>query len=220
MPKSKLLKRATQWLSTLDLPKIMTAGHIEGAINMPYGNGMQENFGDLPTDTQLNHRGVLFRPDSRPDDSDPPRMLGYDAIATEVRHDAGMGTDYVTQKAATAYFADFEANPMIAPADLFAKMDADEDLFILSIRQQDVYDEGHLKGAYLASWGTDLASKVAMLPTDVPVYVYCYTGQTAGQTVALLRMLGIDAYSIQSGYNQRRDGGTEGYEAYIETDCQ
>ena len=95
-------------------------------------------------------------------------------------------------------------------------MDAGEDLFIVDIRQQDVYDQGHLKGAYLASWGADLSAKVSMLPTDVPVYVYCYTGQTAGQTVAMLRMLGVDAYSIQSGY-MNGISQTEGYESYLET---
>ena len=40
-----------------------------------------------------------------------------------------------------------------------------------------------------------------MLPKDKPVYVYCYSGQTAGQTIALLRLLGIDAYSVKSGYS-------------------
>jgi rhodanese-related sulfurtransferase len=105
---------------------------------------------------------------------------------------------------------------MISWEDLFAKMDAGEELNIVSIRQQDVYDEGHIKGAVLASWGADLAEKVAMLPTDETVYVYCYSGQTAGQTVALMRMLGIDAISVKSGYNV---GATavEGYEAYVET---
>ncbi len=29
------------------------AGHIEGAINLPYGKGMQENFSILPTDKTL-----------------------------------------------------------------------------------------------------------------------------------------------------------------------
>ena len=63
-----------------------------------------------------------------------------------------------------------------------------------------MYGEGHVKGAYLAAWGEDLAAKVSQLPTDERVYVYCYSGQTAGQTVALLNMLGIDAVSVKSGY--------------------
>ena len=53
-----------------------------------------------------------------------------------------------------------------------------------------------------------------MMPTDKPVYIYCYSGQTAGQAVALMRMLGIDAYSVQSGFNYGATA-TEGYEAYV-----
>lgn len=39
----------------------------------------------------------------------------------------------------------------------------------------------------------------AELPTDKPVVVYCYSGQTAGQTVAALRLLGVDAVSLNGG---------------------
>jgi rhodanese-related sulfurtransferase len=38
-----------------------------------------------------------------------------------------------------------------------------------------------------------------MLPMDKKVVVYCYSGQTAGQTVAALRLLGYDAVSLKGG---------------------
>jgi rhodanese-related sulfurtransferase len=122
------------------------------------------------------------------------------------------------ESAATNYFAEFPGNRIVTWDDLFAKIDAGDEPFILSIRQNDVYSEGHINGAYLASWGTDLAEKVSMLPTDEPVYVYCYSGQTAGQTVALLNILGVEAYSVKSGYNLGASK-TEGFEAYVETDA-
>jgi len=124
-------------------------------------------------------------------------------------------TGNAVETAAANYFANFTANPAVKWPDLFAKIDAGESLFIVDIRQQDVYDEGHIKGAYRASWGSDLAGKVSMLPKDKPVYIYCYTGQTAGQTVALLKMLGIDAYTLQSGYVNGAQK-TEGYEKYVD----
>ncbi|HCJ57468.1 MAG TPA: sulfurtransferase, partial [Clostridiaceae bacterium] len=37
------------------------------------------------------------------------------------------------------------------------------------------------------------------LPKDKKIIVYCYTGQTAGQTVAALRLLGYDAVSLNAG---------------------
>jgi rhodanese-related sulfurtransferase len=37
------------------------------------------------------------------------------------------------------------------------------------------------------------------LPKDKTIVVYCYTGQTAGQTVGILRLLGYDAVSLNGG---------------------
>ena len=194
-------------------PDDYEAAHIEGAINIPFGQGM--DFSSLPTDQKLIV--ACYTGQTAGQTTAVLRALGYDAVSLQFGMTGAKGWSYyIRTTAANSYFADFTSNPVIKWDELFAKMDAGEDLFILSIRQQDVYDEGHIKGAYLASWGTDLAEKVAMLPTDVPVYVYCYSGQTAGQAVALMRMLGIDAYSVQSGFN---NGATaiEGYEAYVDT---
>ncbi len=73
--------------------------------------------------------------------------------------------------------------------------------FILDIRQKDVYDKGHIKGAVNAPWGPGLADVLDKLPADKTIYVYCYTGQTAGQTVALLNMAGFKAKSVNLGWN-------------------
>ena len=196
-------------------PDAYDTAHVDGAVNIPYGQGMQESFPDLPTDTQLIV--ACYSGQTAGQTTAILRALGYNAISMQFGMNGAKGWDYyIRSTAANAYFSEFTANPVIKWEDLFAKLDAGETPFILSIRQQDVYDEGHIVGAYLASWGEDLANKVSMLPTDQPVYVYCYSGQTAGQTVALLRMLGVDAYSVQSGFNYGAMN-TEGYEAYVET---
>ena len=176
------------------------AAHVEGAINIPFGQGM--DFSALPMDQQIIV--TCYTGQTAGQTVAVMRALGYDAWSLQFGIKGAKGwITMVKAAAAGAYFAEGFANPVIKAEDLFAKVDAGEELFIVDIRQADVYGEGHIKGAYLASWGADLSAKVGMLPTDKPVYIYCYTGQTAGQTVALLRMLGIDAYSIQSGYNQR-----------------
>jgi rhodanese-related sulfurtransferase len=117
---------------------------------------------------------------------------------------------------ANDYFASFPGARIIKWEDLAVKIEAGDEPFVLSIRQQDVYDAGHVESAYLAAWGQDLADKVAMLPTDETVYVYCYSGQTAGQAVALMNILGIDAVSVKSGFNYGITK-TDGHEAYVET---
>lgn len=125
-------------------------------------------------------------------------------------------SDSVTE-AAMSYFADFpEDRHMINVDDLFAKMDAGEDMLIIDIRQPDAYAEGHLKGAVNIPYGPAIAENLEKIPDDVMLYINCYSGQTSSQTVALLAMAGKYTTNIQSGYNNGISKA-EGFEAYIET---
>jgi rhodanese-related sulfurtransferase len=47
----------------------------------------------------------------------------------------------------------------------------------------------------------NLAADLKTLPTDKPVVVYCYTGQTSAFMAAYLRLLGYDAKSLKFGTN-------------------
>jgi rhodanese-related sulfurtransferase len=120
--------------------------------------------------------------------------------------------------AVDAFYAELEANYQISTEDLFAKIDADEDMTILSIRSADDYATGHVVGAYNAAWPTGITEAVEYLPMSKPVYVYCYSGQTAGQAVATLRLLGFNAISVKYGFNFGISK-TEGYEAYVSTEA-
>ncbi len=123
----------------------------------------------------------------------------------------------VTEKA-MAYLAGFDsAKYTIKVPDLFAKIDAGDDMLILDVRQADAYAEGHLKGAVNVPFGMDIPEKLANIPDDVQLYVYCYTGQTASQTTALLNVAGKYAANIQGGYNNGISA-TEGFEAYVDTE--
>ncbi len=126
-------------------------------------------------------------------------------------------TSVVTEKA-MAYFANYDGSKVvIKPADLFAKMDAGEDMLILDVRQADAYEAGHLTGAVNVPLGMAIAESLVNIPDDVQLYVYCYTGQTASQVTALLNVAGRYAANIQSGYNNGISK-TEGFEAYTTTD--
>ena len=97
------------------------------------------------------------------------------------------------KEAAMAYFAEFpDDKHMIVVPDLFEKIDAGEDMFIIDIRRAEDYAQGHLKGAVNIPYGPEVAEALDRIPDDTPVYVNCYTGQTSSQT--------------------------EGYEAYIDTE--
>lgn len=126
----------------------------------------------------------------------------------------------VVYQLAYQYFESFPSDKnVIASADLFALMDAEEDMFILDIRRPDDYNTSHLKGAVnLSFFTTDISDHLDKIPDDKPVMVYCYTGQTASQVTALLNVAGKMAKNAQSGFNNGISV-TEGYEKYLETDA-
>ncbi|MGM0603587.1 MAG: rhodanese-like domain-containing protein [Bacillota bacterium] len=122
------------------------------------------------------------------------------------------------EDAVNGYFADLPSdNSMIGEAEFVEKVKSGEDLFVLDIRQPDVYNEGHVKGAVNLPWGPDaIADNLDKMPGDKIIYVYCYTGQTANQTVGLLNFAGFEAKSVKFGWNLGISK-VEGYEDSVET---
>lgn len=122
------------------------------------------------------------------------------------------------EEAVNGYFANLPSdNAMIGQEEFVEKVKSGEDLVILDIRQPDVYNEGHVKGAVNLPWGPDaIPAALDKLPSDKTIYVYCYTGQTANQTVGLLNFAGFEAKSVKFGWNL---GITrvDGYEEAVET---
>jgi rhodanese-related sulfurtransferase len=117
---------------------------------------------------------------------------------------------------AAEYFADFPGSRIVPATKAFEAIDAGADVLILDIRQADVYAEGHLKGAVNVPWGPELAKAIDWLPDDQPIYVNCYSGQTAGQATAVLNIAGFNVSSIKYGWNLGI-AKTEGFESYVET---
>ena len=105
------------------------------------------------------------------------------------------------EAAAMAYFpGGFKA---VKAADVFANLndgDASNDPVILDARSAEDYALGHIAGAVNVSAKTMFtAENLAKLPADKQIVSYCYSGQTASQTTAALRLLGYDAYNMQFG---------------------
>ena len=122
------------------------------------------------------------------------------------------------EEAVDSYFANLPSNnAMIGQETFVEKVKAGEDLFILDIRQPDVYKEGHVKGAINLPWGSgQIANNLDKLPGDKTIYVYCYTGQTANQIVGLLNFAGFEAESVKFGWNLGISE-VDGYKAAVET---
>ena len=62
---------------------------------------------------------------------------------------------------------------------------------------------GHIPGAFQFTpyQSLGMGEMLANLPTDMPIVVYCWTGQHSSQVTAYLNMLGYDAYSLKFGSN-------------------
>jgi len=124
----------------------------------------------------------------------------------------------VVEEAAMNYFA----NPIkinYADKEFVERAKLGDDMFIIDIRKADDYNAGHVVGAYNAPWGTTaLADNLASIPMDEEIYVYCYSGQTAGQATALLSIAGYNVRSVTYGFNLGIKSN-EGYEEIITTEA-
>lgn len=93
-----------------------------------------------------------------------------------------------------------EDTNVISAGDFLAKVTAGEDMVILDLRSEEDYAKGHIKGAVNVPFGNAIPAALRKIPNNKPVYLYCYTGQTASQATVLLNIAGIDATNVRSGY--------------------
>ena len=78
-----------------------------------------------------------------------------------------------------------ESLPLISANQLKNMLDHNEKLLILDTRSQEEWDSGHIKGALHIYVGY-LEQRLAEVPRDKPVVVYCRTGHRAGLGASIL----------------------------------
>lgn len=204
-------KDASIYVLSVRGAKDYNKGHIEGASNIPFAKGMQEAFADLPKDKTIVV--YCYTGQTAGQATAILRLLGYDAVSLN----GGMGTPanvpqgwanqgYPVVSEVTTIVEELYANMpehiyKIPEKDFVAKVVAGEAMTIVDIRAAKDYEVGHVKGAVNVPWGPAIAENLSAIPTDGPVYIYCYTGQTAGQAVVTMNLAGIEAYSVNLGWN-------------------
>ncbi len=203
-------------------------GHVKGAVNVPWGPDIAKSIDFLPTDkpvavycysgqtanqanAMLNFIGVQAKSVKFGFNLGISKVEGVDdVIVTEESSfpgKTGIDVDPVLREAFVKYFENLAnvkgtmyASNIVSEENAKKIVDAkDDNVYILSIRQKKDFDAGHVPGAKNIAWGDGMQSQFDSLPADKKIIVYCYTGQTAGQTVAGLRLLGYDAVSLKSG---------------------
>lgn len=105
------------------------------------------------------------------------------------------------QERVKQYFKDCKngCNNLITPEELLNMIKGKKkDFFILDIRKEEDFEKEHISGAVNIFW-YEVGDFLDALPKDQKIIVVCYSGQSAGQIVAILRLLGYDACSLKGG---------------------
>jgi rhodanese-related sulfurtransferase len=106
----------------------------------------------------------------------------------------------ILRKRVEAIFAEGFGEAKVTSSAVFGNPD---NYYIVNYWKQEHYDWGHIPGAIQYSPKASLTSDTFLktLPTDKPIVIYCYTGQTSAHVAAYLRVLGYDAKSLVFGVN-------------------
>lgn len=110
-----------------------------------------------------------------------------------------------------------EQNADAAPLDLAPEVDVHtvaqvkdrDDVYLLDVREQWEYDEGHIPGVTLLPLG-EVAARMDEIPTDKEVIVTCRSGNRSGQATNFLRQNGFDnVHNMQGGIVAWEQAGYE-----------
>ena len=84
-----------------------------------------------------------------------------------------------------------------------------DDVYLLDVREQWEYDEGHIPGVTLLPLG-EVPARMSEIPTDKEVIVTCRSGNRSGQAVDFLRQNGFDnVHNMQGGIVAWEQAGYE-----------
>ena len=92
--------------------------------------------------------------------------------------------------------------PEMSAQELKQKLDANESVFLLDVREPIEYDIVHLEGAQLIPLNT-LPHHIERLPSDQEIVVYCHHGPRSLYATAYLHQNGFtDAKNLIGGIDQ------------------
>lgn len=211
-------------------PDAYAEGHLKGAVNVPYGSAVADSLEMIPDDVPLfvncytgqtssqvvallNIAGKHATNIQGGFNNGISQQAGFEAYIDKeaaALTEEDYEVDDAIEDAVAKYFADAEASEFksfnFPPEKLLELVNAGStDYTILSIRKAEDYAKGHIAGAMNIPFGKGMEVNFETIPTDKPVVVYCYSGQTSSQTTAVLRVLGYEAYSLQGGMG--KEGG-------------
>lgn len=202
--------------------------HLKGAVNLPFFDmSIPGNLERIPDDKPvlvycysgqtaaqvtvlLNIAGKKARNVQSGFNDAIAKVDGYEVFleqADRALPEGPYAVDADVKKALIAYFKDkmdLDGTPFadfaVAPKTVKAIVDEKNDAYyILSIRRPSDHANGHIPMARNIAYGRGMEKRLVTLPRDKKIVVYCYSGQTSSQTIAVLRLMGYEAYSMTGG---------------------
>lgn len=98
------------------------------------------------------------------------------------------------------YIKDVDKNwNYITPPDLKKAIEKDsKKYFLLDVRKNEEFKQGHIKGATNIFW-KELLNNLDKLPNDKTIVLICYVGHTASQMLTALNLLGYKSIVLKFG---------------------
>lgn len=165
-----------------------TAGQAVGALRLAGFNNVKSLQGGmnngwvkagLPAD-ETGMRELSSRPKSTSPKTDEDKAL-WEAAGTAFASVAKDGSKLIDGQ---ALYDALQTNPKA--------------FTVVDIRSAEDYQKGHIEFSKHSAWA-EFGNMIPSLPKNGKIVITCYSGQTAGQTVGVLRALGYDAYSLKGG---------------------
>lgn len=196
-------------------------GHLPGATNIPYG-ALGKNLDRLPHNKQIIL--ICYTGQGTGQAVASLKMLGFNAISMSLGMNFGWKPlelsvdtlesdeqplpetknpilteeEIIVWDAIVAYYSQ-GTNYIEQPGKVHDLNEMNPNgLMILDIRSEEDFQKGHIEGAVNIPFKT-VGKNLDKLPKDKPIYIACYSGQTAGQVTAALRLIGYEAHPIARG---------------------
>lgn len=121
-----------------------------------------------------------------------PAEAVVEAEATaEPAEEAAPTAEVDVAAAVDAYLSSIPDGFLAIGLDAFKEQMDVTDVYVIDVREVSEYEAGHIEGAVNIPIRT-LAQNLDKVPSDMPVIVYCASGQRAGMATSVLRSLGYD----------------------------
>ncbi|AJM91795.1 rhodanese-like domain-containing protein [Nitrosopumilus piranensis] len=109
----------------------------------------------------------------------------------------------------------------ISADDLYAKMQQEELLFVIDIRDVEDYNQGHIEGSAKGSCDDHAKEKILpKMPTSVSVVLVGYDGVKAAETASMMAKMGLDVSYLEGGIESWDKGLVESnYDQKVSADA-